>query len=156
MMDKLIREIGEDTGLPIIKAEPRSIAESCEVMSSATIILLDPLCVVKREWVSKGQTILPCDLNTFWDPAIAREADKYIVDSRDEHKLFASMGYFPDGLPEIACETGEVLAGAAPGRTSADELIVCSNIGISVCDVVMGRAILNKALEMNLGRRLPL
>jgi len=156
MMDKLISDIGKDVGLEIIKAEPRSIAEKCEVMSSATIILLNSLSVVKREWVSKGQTILPCDLNTFWDPAISREADKYIVDSRDEHKLFAGMGYFPDGLPEITCETGEVLAGVAPGRTSSDELIVCSNIGMSVCDVVMGRAILNKALEMKLGRKLPL
>ena len=74
----------------------------------------------------------------------------------DEHKLFESMGYFPEGLPRIQGETGEVLADLIPGRTSSDELIVVSNIGISVCDMVMGRAIFDKAVEMGLGRKLPL
>ncbi len=63
-------------------------------MSSATIILRDPLKVVKKEWVRKGQTIIPCDLNTFWDPEICRMADKYIVDSKEEHKLFEGMDTF--------------------------------------------------------------
>lgn len=156
MMDSLINELKNDVDVEIVKAEPKKIAENCAVMSSATIILLGPLSVVKKEWVSKGQTILPCDLNTFWDPVISRDADKYIVDSIHEHELFNEMGYFPDGLPKITCETGEVLAGVAPGRTSKDELIVCSNIGMSVCDVVMGKAILDKAIDMSLGRILPL
>ena len=157
MMDHLIGEAGSDAGVAIVKAgSPKQIAENCEVMSSATIILLEPLSVVKKEWVSKGQTILPCDLNTFWDPAISLGADKYIVDSIQEHQLFAEMGYFPGGLPRISCETGEMLAGVAEGRTGKEELIVCSNIGISVCDMVMGKAILDRAIEMSLGRVLPL
>ena len=156
MADELIAEVQPQIEVEIVKADPKTIATTCQVMSSATIILLEPLSIVKREWVSKGQTILPCDLNTFWAPAIAREADKYIVDSIDEHELFASMGYFPEGLPAITCQTGEILAGLKPGRTAKDELIVCSNIGISVCDVVMGRAIFDQALKTGLGRRLPL
>jgi ornithine cyclodeaminase/alanine dehydrogenase-like protein (mu-crystallin family) len=66
------------------------------------------------------------------------------------------MGYFPDGLPEITCETGEVLAGLKAGRESKDELIVCSNIGMSVCDVVVAKEVLDRALENNIGRKLPL
>lgn len=156
-MDDLIREVKGDIDVEIVKsADPRQIAETCDVMSSATIILLEPLSVVKKEWVSKGQTILPCDLNTFWDPAISLEADKYIVDSMQEHELFGQMGYFPGGLPKIACETGEVLAGVTSGRVTKEELIVCSNIGMSVCDVVMGKAILDKAIQMGIGRKLPL
>ncbi|MFB8000211.1 hypothetical protein ACFC4G_46545 [Streptomyces sp. NPDC056002] len=53
-----------------------------------------------------GQTILPCDLNTFWDPRITQRADKYSI---EEHELFAGMGYFPDGVPAIS---------ARPGRSS--------------------------------------
>ncbi|MDO4582373.1 MAG: ornithine cyclodeaminase family protein [Bacillota bacterium] len=154
--DQLIRDIQPEIAPRLIKADPKTIAANCEVMASATIILLEPQSVVKREWVSKGQTILPCDLNTFWQPSIQLEADKYVVDSVSEHELFAGMGYFPDGLPKIACQTGEILAGLKPGRTSRDELIVCSNIGISVCDVVMGRAIFDKARKLGLGRKLPL
>ena len=156
MMDELIEEVKPYVDVEIVKADPKTIATNCEVMSSATIILLEPLSVVKREWVSKGQTILPCDLNTFWEPSIQLEADKYFVDSIDEHELFNGMGYFPDGLPKIQGQTGEILAGLIPGRTAKDELIVCSNIGISVCDMVMGRAIFEKALAAGVGRRLPL
>ena len=156
-MDHLISEVEDEVNAKIIKADsPKQVAENCEVMSSATIILLEPQSVVKKEWISKGQTILPCDLNTFWDPSISKEADKYIVDSISEHKLFSEMGYFPDGLPEIACETGEMLAGVASGRASQNELIVCSNIGMSVCDVVMGKAILDRAISMGLGYKLAL
>jgi len=109
-------------GLPV--QDPEEVVKSCEVLSSAAVMLKIPLSVVKQEWVSKGQTILPCDLNTFWGPAIAKKADKYIVDSIDEHKLFEEMGYFPDGLPDIYCETGEIIAGLKKGREPKDELIV--------------------------------
>ncbi len=156
-MDRLIREVQPLIDVEIVKGKsPEAVTKSCQVLSSATVILLDPLAVVKDEWVSKGQTLLPCDLNTFWDPVTSSRADKYIVDSAEEHRLFADMGYFPDGLPEIACETGEVVAGTAKGRESAEELIVCSNIGMAVCDVVVGRAVLDRALEMKMGRKLPL
>lgn len=156
-MDNLIKECQPLIDVEIIKGDnPEEVTKSCEVLSSATIILLEPLAVVKDEWISKGQTILPCDLNTFFDPATSKRADKYIVDSREEHELFAGMGYFPDGLPEIACETGEIIAGVKRGRENKDELIVCSNIGMSVCDVVVGKELLNRALNQGVGVKLPL
>jgi len=155
-MDRLIQEVQPRIGVEIVKGtSPEQVAKSCQVLSSATIILLDPLAVVKDAWVTGGQTILPCDLNTFWDPLTSKRADRYIVDSADEHRLFADMGYFPGGLPEIACETGEVVAGLTAGRTAPEELIVCSNIGMAVCDVVVGRAVLDRALEAGMGRKLP-
>lgn len=156
MMDKLIARCQPEIDVEIVKSEPKEMAEKCEVLASATIILLKPLGVVKREWVGAGQTILPCDLNTFFDPAIQRESDKYFVDSIDEHELFAGMGYFPDGLPKICGQTGEILAGLIEGRTSKDELITCSNIGMSVCDIAMGKAIYDKAVAAGAGVKLPL
>lgn len=156
-MDKLIAAVGAEVSMPIIKARsPQELVEACEVISSATIIVKEPLAVVRDEWVRNGQTILPCDLNTFWDPKTSRRADKYIVDSKEEHELFAGMGYFPGGLPEIHCETGEILAGLKQGRASPEELIVCSNIGMSVCDVVLGREIFDLALLRGIGTRLKL
>ena len=155
-MDRLIQEVQPRIDVEIVKGKsPEEVTKSCEVLSSATIILLDPLAVVKDGWVSEGQTLLPCDLNTFFDPITSKRADKYIVDSADEHRLFADMGYFPDGLPEITCETGEVVAGEAKGRETRDQLIVCSNIGMAVCDVVVGREVFNRALERGMGRKLP-
>jgi len=156
-MDKLIAEVQPQIKAKIVKGKGfEEVTKSCEVLSSATFIVKRPYAFVKEAWVSKGQTILPCDLNTFWDPAISMHADKYIVDSAEEHELFAGAGYFPEGLPKIACETGEILAGVKPGRESKDQLIVCSNIGMSVCDVVVGREVLDRALNLGLGLKLPL
>jgi ornithine cyclodeaminase/alanine dehydrogenase-like protein (mu-crystallin family) len=156
-MDRLIKEVQPKISVEIVKGKsPEEVVKSCEVLSSATVILKEPLSVIKDEWVSKGQTIIPCDMNTFLDPVTSRRADKYIVDSIEEHELFDQMGYFPDGLPKIACETGEIIAGVKKGRESKDELIVCSNIGIAVCDVVVGREIFNKALANRVGAKLTL
>ena len=156
-MNQLIASVPPEIAAKIIKGKHyEEVTKACEVLSSATFIVKKPYSFVKYDWVSKGQTILPCDLNTFWDPVIAKKADKFIVDSIEEHELFAGAGYFPDGLPKIACETGEILAGLKKGREAASELIVCSNIGMSVCDVVVAREIFNRALVKGLGRKLPL
>ena len=155
-MDNLCESVKNDVAVPVIKAGPEEIAAECEVMSSATVIVREPVAAVKDEWVGRGKTILPCDLNTFWDPKTQLRADKYIVDSAEEHELFAQMGYFPGGLPKIHAQTGEVLAGLAAGRDTDDELVVCSNIGMSVCDVAMARAVFVKALEAGAGVKLEL
>ena len=154
--DQLIKEVQPEIDIEIVKGTPQGIAEKCEVMSSATIILKEPLAVVKDEWISAGQTIVPCDMNTFFDLKTQYRADKYIVDSIDEHELFAQMGYFPadKGLPSVYCQTGEILAGLKEGRTGKDELIVCSNIGMSVCDVTVARAIFDLAVEKGIGIKL--
>jgi len=66
------------------------------------------------------------------------------------------MRYFPDGLPTIVAETGEVLADVVAGRENPDQLIVNSNIGMAVCDVVVGKAIYDRALAQNAGTTLGL
>jgi ornithine cyclodeaminase/alanine dehydrogenase len=155
-MDRLIAEVQPLVKPRIVKGRSfEEVARGCEVLSSATIIVREPLACVKDAWVGPGQTILPCDLNTFWDPAIPHRADRYFVDSLEEHELLAGAGYFPGGFPKVHGETGEILAGRIPGRTSKEQMIVCSNIGMSVCDVVVAKEVLNRALERGIGRKLP-
>lgn len=156
-MDALIAQVAGDVQVELVKAKsPNEIVDHCEVMCSATLITKDNLAVVKKDWIRPGQTIFPCDLNTFWEASIQREADKYIVDSREEHELFAGVGYFPEGMPEIFCETGEVVAGLKVGRENPEQVIVCSNIGMSVFDVAVAKVIFDKALENHAGQRLSL
>ncbi len=156
-MDNLIESVEMKDGIKIIKGKSiKELAEKCEVLCSATVILKDPLAAVKDEWIRPGQTILACDLNTFFDPKTSKRADKYIVDSDTSHQLLDKQGYFPDGLPEIYCETGEIVANLKVGRESSDEIIVCSNIGMAVCDMVLARKIFDIALREKVGTILPL
>ncbi|MBO8187531.1 ornithine cyclodeaminase family protein [Streptomyces spirodelae] len=154
--DRLIAELQPQVEVKLVKGTSvEAVVKENEILSSATVILREPQSIAKDEWVSAGQTILPCDLNTFWDPATCARGT-YIVDSADEHELFAEMGYFPGGLPDIAAETGQVLAGVRPGRTSADEIVVNSNIGMAVCDIAMGKLIHERAIDRGVGTLLPL
>ena len=156
-MDALIHELKDEVTVPILKGDSfEQVAKSCEVLGSATYIVRENVAYVKEAWVGKGQTILPCDLNTFFEDTILLNADKYIVDSTEEHVLFDQMGYFTKGLPKIYCETGEIAAGLKPGRERKDELIVCSNIGMSVFDVAMGKFIFDNALQHNVGKLIEL
>lgn len=157
MMDILIEKVGKETDAEIIKTtDPRVVVDNCEALCSATKITRDTYNIVKKEWLHKGQTIFPMDLNSFWEASIQRDADKYFVDSITEHELFRDMGYFPEGLPTILAETGEIIAGLKPGRTSPDEIIVCSNIGISVFDMAVAKLVFDKALINGAGQLLEL
>ncbi len=155
--DALVAEIQKISDVKITRGESlEAMAKEHEVLSSATLILKESLALVKKEWGGAGQLILPIDLVTFFDAEIPGMADRFFLDSTDEHVLFDQMGYLPLGIPEITAETGEVLAGLKPGRTSPDELIVVSNTGMSVNDVTLGKFVLDKALEAGVGRILPL
>lgn len=155
--ERLVTDLQRRVDVPLrVGDSVEQMVKECEVLSSATIVVREPQRVVRDEWVSKGQTIIPCDLNSFWDPATALRADRYITDSIDEHDLFVEMGYYPGGSPTIAAETGEVLAGLKPGRTSSDQLIVNSNIGMAVCDMAVAQAILEAALAAGAGTTLRL
>ena len=155
--DAVVEEISAVTDVKIVKGTSlEAMAKEHEVLSSATLILKESRALVKDEWVGPGQLVLPIDLVTFFNAKIPAHADKFFLDSTDEHELFNEAGYLPLDLPEIDAETGEVLAGLKPGRTSPDELIVVSNTGMSVTDVVLGKHVLDKAIERGVGRLLPL
>lgn len=53
-------------------------------------------------------------------------------------------------------ELGQIVAGEAPARTSADEITFFKSVGNSVQDVVVGKRALDRAAELNLGATLNL
>src|SRR5690606_2924499 len=86
-MDRLIADLQPRVGVRLIKGSSlEAVVKENEVLSSATGIVREPIAAAKDAWVGAGQTILPCDLNSFWEPAISRRS-RYIVDSIDEHEL---------------------------------------------------------------------
>jgi ornithine cyclodeaminase/alanine dehydrogenase len=141
----------------IIKARScEEVAKSCEVIGSAIPIHHKPHPAVKDEWIVAGQTLVPSDCHSVYEDAVYKRADKYLVDSIDQHKLLETYGVYPWGLPEIYGETGEVAAGMKKGRERRDELIVSNNVGMAVEDMMVARRIFDRALEQGLGIKLPL
>lgn len=87
-VDNLIETVQPQIEVEIVSGKnPEELAKNCEVLSSAKVILLELHAVIKDEWILKGQTLLLCDLNTYFDPLTLRRTDKYFVDSTEEHVL---------------------------------------------------------------------
>jgi len=156
-MDRVVNDLQATTQAKIVKCKSlEELVKSSEAIASATIITAQPEPKIKDEWISKGQTILMCDCHSLYEDKTMKRADKYYVDSIDQHTLLAGYGYYPDGLPEVFAETGEVVAGLKKGRDNSEQLIVDNNVGLAAEDIPLARAIFDKALQTGTGRKLPL
>ncbi|MET3289169.1 UNVERIFIED_CONTAM: ornithine cyclodeaminase/alanine dehydrogenase-like protein (mu-crystallin family) [Brevibacillus sp. OAP136] len=156
-MDALIEQCQPHVNAKIVKASSyEQVAKSCEVIASAIPIHHHPHPMVKTEWISKGQTLITCDCHSVYEDGVYKKADIYTVDSEEQHRLLETYGYYPWGLPTIYAETGLVAAGDKPGRTSSEQLIVSNNVGMAVEDIIIARKVLDRALEREIGLKLPL
>ena len=133
-----------------------------EALEEADIIVTTTTArepIVKRAWIKSG-----CHLNLVGAcvPS-AREADgetvaaaSLFVDSREsalneagDYILAASEGLI--GPDHIRAELGEVLIGAKPGRSSAEEITCFKSLGISVEDLFAAEYIYQKAERLKVG-----
>ena len=99
--------------------------------------------VIRAEWVAAGAHVIsvgaPRPSEREMDPELLRNA-RVFVDSWAS-ALAESGDVRESGVP-IAAELGEVLAGAASGRGSDDEITVFKSLGLAVEDVAAGAMIL--------------
>jgi alanine dehydrogenase len=54
----------------------------------------------------------------------------------------------------LHAELGQIVAGLKPGRQSDDETILLWHRGLSLSDIALGSALLEKAKAANIGQRL--
>jgi ornithine cyclodeaminase/alanine dehydrogenase len=155
--DALIADLRPSVKAAIVRASGyEELVKNSGVIISATVAAEGYNPVIKDQWIDRGKTILLCEGHTLYEDAVYKRADKYVVDSREQVEQFVQYGFYPFGHPEIYAETGEIAAGNAKGRESPDELIVGNNFGMAVEDMFVVRALFDRALEKNIGARLPL
>ena len=59
-------------------------------------------------------------------------------------------------LDHISTELGEVLAGAKPGRTSAEQITFFKSVGVAVQDAVAAQLVVRNGAALGLGRMVEL
>lgn len=156
-MDALIEICQPLVKAKIIKAKSyEEIAKKADVIVSALPIAHHPNPHIKKEWIRNGQTLICLDCHTVYEDAIYKAADKYYVDSKEQHELLIDYGYYPYGLPKITGETGAMAAGLVPKRENRDELVIINNVGIATEDMMCAKIIFERALEKDIGIKLPL
>jgi ornithine cyclodeaminase/alanine dehydrogenase len=156
-MVKLIEVCQPEVNAKIVKCGSyEELVKKSEVIISALPIVHHPNPPVKNEWVAKGQTLVCLDCLTVYEDAVYKRADKYYLDSIAQHELLAGYGYYPYGLPNITGETGAMAGGIVPGREKKGELVIINNVGMAVEDIMCARMIFDRAIENDLGIKLPL
>lgn len=156
-MDHLIKEVQPKTDIEIIKATSyEELVKSSDVFTSAVSKAPDQQPEIKDQWITPGQTLFLCSLIDLYEDVTLKRADKYIVDSIEDHEEYEKRGSYPKGIPSIHSELGEVVAGMKPGRETEEEIIISCNVGMAIEDMALSAAISKKALINGLGQKLKL
>ena len=117
-----------------------------DMILTATQRLREPL--VRDEWFKQGCLGFGLEASRAWYGDAILGADKFITDSWDQTVYFYEHGAFPDGLPDLHAELGEVVAGVKPGRETGSERILAINIGLAIEDVIVADHIYKVAREL--------
>jgi ornithine cyclodeaminase/alanine dehydrogenase-like protein (mu-crystallin family) len=155
-------EMTELLGVPVeTAASAEEAVRGAEILVSATTAT-NP--VIEGRWLEAGVHINAIGANfpgkrELDDEAVLR-ADIVTADSREQSKLEAGdliHAFAPeperwDAVTEIA----EVVAGRAPGRTTADQITLFKSNGIAIEDVLVAGRVYERALERGCGEQVPL
>ncbi|MGN5476123.1 ornithine cyclodeaminase family protein [Cupriavidus basilensis] len=119
-----------------------------------------PTPMLKTEWIKRGAFVVPYGTMSAVELSLTDIMTKLVVDDWGQCKggMFGSLrahveaGKLSDQT--LYAELGEIAAGRKPGRQSDDETNLFWHRGLSLSDIALGHAILQKARERGLGQRL--
>lgn len=120
-------------------------AKGSDIILTATQRLSQPL--VKNEWFKPGCLGMGLEASRAWYGEAILKADKFVTDSWDQTTHFHEQGAFPEGLPKLYAELGEIVAGKKKGRESQAERILAINIGLALEDVIVADLVYKKAVK---------
>ncbi|MDT7603859.1 MAG: hypothetical protein QOF61_1856 [Acidobacteriota bacterium] len=154
---KFVEEVGASYSFPVKAVESAEAAvRGADLIVTATNAS-EP--VVHREWIAKGAHINAVGTFSPQSREIDSEtvaAARLFVDRRESALNEAGDYLIParEGVIDashIRAEIGEVLAGAQPGRTSAEEITLFKSLGLAVEDLAAAEYAYRRARERSAG-----
>ena len=122
--------------------------------------LTEPQPLLRTEWVEPGSLVVPYGTMSAVELSLTDIAAKVVVDDWGQARagtLGSLRAHVDTGrLSEdtLHAELGQVVAGHRPGRESPDETILLWHRGLSLSDIALGTAMLEKAERTGVGTRL--
>jgi ornithine cyclodeaminase len=158
--DGFAARLTQDLG-KTVRAEPswESTVKGADIVVEASR-LLEPTPLLKTEWIKPGAFVVPYGTMSAVELSLTDIMAKLVVDDWGQCKAgqFGSLRAHVDAgkLSErtLHAEMGEIVAGKKPGREREDETILFWHRGLSLSDIALGHAILEKAKRLDVGQRL--
>jgi alanine dehydrogenase len=122
--------------------------------------LTEPQPLLRTEWISPGALVVPYGTVSAVELSLTDVMDKVVVDDWRQAQagpLGALRVHVDSGrvtAESLHAELGQIVAGLRPGRESAQETILFWHRGLSITDVALGEALLDKATSAGTGATL--
>lgn len=150
----------QDLGKPItVTSDWRSCIEGADIVVEASR-LTEPAPLLRTEWIKRGACVIPYGTVSAVELSLTDIMDKMVVDDWSQASAgpFGALRRHVDSgklsAATLHAELGEIVAGLKPGRTRADETILFWHRGLSLSDIALGHAMLEKAKRLGIGQRL--
>ncbi len=149
-----------DLGRRIVVTEDwESCVRDADIVVEASR-LMTPQPLLRTEWIKRGALVMPYGTIGAVELSLADIADKFLMDDFGQARAgrFGALkplfdaGRLHEG--RFHAELGQVVAGLRPGRERDDETILFWHRGLSLSDIALGHAMLEKAAAKGLGQRL--
>ena len=154
--DRLTRDLGKKV---VATNDWESCVEGADIVVEASR-LDKPTPLLKTEWIKKGAFVVPYGTMSAIELSLTDIMTKLVVDDWGQCKggKFGSLRAHVEAgkLSEatLHAEMGEIVAGLKPGRESEDETILFWHRGLSLSDIALGHAMLEKGKRLGIGQRL--
>ena len=137
----------------------RDCVEGADIIVEASR-LTEPAPMLKTAWIKRGAFVVPYGTMSAVELSLTDIMDKIIVDDWGQCKtgqLGSLRAHVEAGkLSEatLYAEMGEIVAGQKAGRERDEETILFWHRGLSLSDIALGSAMLDKAARLGIGQRL--
>jgi len=153
---RLSRDLGREV---IDTADWESCVRGADIVVEASR-LPEPKPLLKTEWIARGALVIPYGTMSAVELSLTDVMDKIVVDDWGQCMAgqFGALRAHVDAgkLSErtLHAELGEIVAGRKPGRERDDETILFWHRGLSLSDIALGAAMLDKAHRLGIGQTL--
>ena len=152
--------LSRDLGKPVRATDDwRACVEGADIVVEASR-LNAPEPLLKTEWIKRSAFVVPYGTMSAVELSLTDIMDKLVVDDWSQCRsgpLGSLRAHVEAGkLSEatLHAEMGEIVAGLKAGRESGGETILFWHRGLSLSDIALGAAMLEKAARLGIGHRL--
>ena len=135
--------------------KPADAVSGCDIVVTAGPILKKPHQTIQSGWLEEGAFASLVDFDSYWHPDAMKQASKFRTDDTAQLFHYQQVGYFQD-IPPVYADLGELVAGKKVGRQREEERTMTANLGLAIDDMAVAPLIYRRALDLGLGKKLPL
>jgi ornithine cyclodeaminase len=152
--------LSRDLGKTVIATEDwQSCVVGADIVVEASR-LTEPKPLLKTEWIKTGALVMPYGTMSAVELSLTDIMDKLVVDD------WGQVGSGPLGALRAHVNAGkltretlhaelcQIVCGAKPGRERDEETILFWHRGLSLSDIALGAAMLEKAQKLGIGQKL--